>query len=276
MLQTNSDNQLHVVPNASKKPVFYKLDNKEWLSVAKKLTHSELLVLYHLRTLEPFGERSTSSTTKAVAEAVGISQRSVQRALIKLAAIKLIDLRFQKFDFSLRTKFTDDDEQEEDTEEATAVSFSDNRVANQEDDTAVKEATAVSPIGQACRQSVSAVAEKTALSDSSLETYTPRDFSPSKTNKTYKTNQTLSEATRERNLLLWKKFDGGTQSQIRYYAHQVALPKLPIKPTLPDVWITCHCEEIFNQMMRDTQFQKQWEEFSANSPAVENEDAVDW
>jgi hypothetical protein len=99
------------------------------------------------------------------------------------------------------------------------------------------------------------------------------------------TNQTLSEATRERNLIFWKEFDERTQSQLRYYAYQVALPKLPIRPTLPDTWISCHCEELWNQMMYDVEFQKKWEKLFANSPKVENKedtseaephDTVDW
>jgi hypothetical protein len=85
-----------------------------------------------------------------------------------------------------------------------------------------------------------------------------------------KTNQTLSEATRERNLYFWNEFDEGTRSQLKYYAYQVALPKLPVRPTLPDAWISCHCEELFNQMMYDVQFQRKWEKLSANSPRVEN------
>jgi hypothetical protein len=90
---------------------------------------------------------------------------------------------------------------------------------------------------------------------------------------------------RERNLIFWKEFDERTRSQLSYYAYQVALPKLPIRPTLPDAWISCHCEELWNQMMYDVEFQKKWEKLFANSPRVENNedtseaephDTVDW
>jgi hypothetical protein len=100
-----------------------------------------------------------------------------------------------------------------------------------------------------------------------------------------KTNQTLSETTRERNLFFWNDFDEGTRSQLKYYAYQVALPKLPIRPTLPDAWISYHCEELFSQMMYDVQFQRKWEKLSANSLRVENKkdtsepephDTLDW
>ncbi len=80
-------------------------------------------------------------------------------------------------------------------------------------------------------------------------------------------------------------FDEGTRSQLKYYAYQVALPKLPIRPTLPDAWISCHCKELFNQMMYDVAFQHKWEKLSANSLRVENKedtseaephDTIDW
>jgi len=115
---------------------------------------------------------------------------------------------------------------------------------------------------------------------------------PSKDSKTLQTNsdfnqtnKTLSEAMRERNLILWKEFDEGTRSQLKYYAYQVALPKLPIRPALPDAWISCHCEELFNHMMYDVAFQHKWEKLFANYPAVENKedtseaepyDTIDW
>ncbi|MEG4805399.1 hypothetical protein QUB63_32540 [Microcoleus sp. ARI1-B5] len=82
-------------------------------------------------------------------------------------------------------------------------------------------------------------------------------------------NQTLSEAKRERNLILWKEFDESTRRELSYFAYQVAIPQLPKRPTLPDVWISCHCGELFNQMMCDVEFQKKWEQFSGNFLTVE-------
>jgi hypothetical protein len=115
---------------------------------------------------------------------------------------------------------------------------------------------------------------------------------PSKDSKTLQTNsdfnqtnKTLSEAKRERNEFLWKNFDESIRRELSYFAYQVVIPKLPIRPTLSDAWIVCHCEELFNQMMRDVEFQKKWGEFSANSPTVEFKqdtseaeprDTVDW
>ena len=243
---------------------FYPLQNEEWLSIAKKLTHSELLVLYHLRTLEPFGDKLTESSTKDVAEATGISQRSVQRALIKLASLDLIDLQIQKFAFKLRSQ-----SQASDINVATGMTVGDSAVAS---------ASSVSPKSQGCRAKVKAVAEKSGLSRSSSETVTESEFHGSKTSSdSYKTNQTLSEATRERNLAVWKNLEESDRNEIRCYARSVAIPKLPIKPTLEENWIASHCDELSNQCQRDFEFQKSYYELqksyrdkrSGNSPLVE-------
>ena len=122
------------------------------------------------------------------------------------------------------------------------------------------------------------VQQRTELSDSRAETYTPRDFSPSNT-LTYsnQTNQTLSEATREKNLVVWKNLEEKDRREIRCYARSIAISKLPIKPTLEENWIASHCDELANQCQRDFEFQKSYYELqnsyrdkrSGNSPPVE-------
>lgn len=93
------------------------------------------------------------------------------------------------------------------------------------------------------------------------------------------TNQTLSEAKRERNLVVWENLEEKDRNEIRCYARSVAIPKLPIKPTLEENWIASHCNELANQCQIDFEFQKSYyklqnsylDKRSANSPTVENE-----
>ena len=109
---------------------------------------------------------------------------------------------------------------------------------------------------------------KPSSSKASATSQTIQTFSDSN-----KTNQTLSEATREKNLALWNNFDEDFKNEIRNYAYQIAIPKLPIKPTLTEAWISQHCEELGNQAMYDTEFQKsKWVKSSGNSPTVENKE----
>ncbi len=83
---------------------FYPLQNEEWLKLCNLLTHSELKVLLHLRTLEPYGDRYQESSTADVASVLGISQRSVQRALLRLSELELIELEITKFRFKTKSK----------------------------------------------------------------------------------------------------------------------------------------------------------------------------
>ena len=172
---------------------FYPLRNDEWLELGRKLTRGELLVLFHLRTLEPFGDRLTESSTKDVSEAIGINQRSVQRALIKLKDLELIDLQFEKFSFRLRTKH------------ATPMSHDDTHVAlttpmSDSNDTHV-------------RFNDTHVALTTPMSDSTSETLTQSGSDFPHTLKTYKEFfNTLSEPERERFLnFVNKKIEGFTK-----------------------------------------------------------------
>jgi hypothetical protein len=56
--------------------MFYPLQHAEWLTLSQRLSHSELRVLYHLRTLDPFGDKFKEASTKTIAEDLGISQRT--------------------------------------------------------------------------------------------------------------------------------------------------------------------------------------------------------
>ncbi len=83
---------------------FYPLQHEEWLELSKKLTHSEIRVLYHLRTLDPFGEKFKEASTKVISDDLEISQRTVQRAVVRLAELELIDLEITKFNFRVRSQ----------------------------------------------------------------------------------------------------------------------------------------------------------------------------
>lgn len=227
---------------------FYPLKNDEWLAIAKKLTHSELLVLYHLRTLEPFGDKLTESSTKDVAAATGISQRSVQRALIKLADLELIDLHIQKFEFKLRSQHT------------TETTGSDSAVAS---------TSPVSPTRQACREVVTAVANSSGVSRSQAETITTPDVQNSKTSKDLikDFSKTLSEAERE----IFNSFC------------LQAAAAMPEQPTLISKWIDKNQEWLIKEFQlraidKSVSLQPdgtyQVEKYSDNSTAGEN--THDW
>jgi DNA-binding CsgD family transcriptional regulator len=71
---------------------FYALRNDEWVTLTQILNHSELIVLYYIRTIDPFGEQFQETSTKSIAEILSISQRTVQRAMLKLSNLQLIKI----------------------------------------------------------------------------------------------------------------------------------------------------------------------------------------
>lgn len=68
----------------------YRLTSDEFLAINSQLTNAQLRVYLHYKTLDPFGDRRVEICTKAIAEALGITQRSVQLALNKLSSMGLL------------------------------------------------------------------------------------------------------------------------------------------------------------------------------------------
>jgi DNA-binding MarR family transcriptional regulator len=143
---------------------FYPLQHEEWLELSKKLTHSELRILYYLRTIEPFGENFKEASTKAIADDLEVSQRTVQRAVLRLAELELIDLEITKFKFRVRSQH------------ATPTSLGDTHVAT---------ASPMSPSRHPCRGKDTHVATASPMSPSKPESFAVTESYNSKTNKTY-------------------------------------------------------------------------------------------
>ncbi|BBC24778.1 hypothetical protein [Pseudanabaena sp. ABRG5-3] len=68
----------------------YRLTSDEFLAINSQLTNAQLRVYLHYKTLDPFGDRRVEICTKAIAETLGMTQRTVQLALNKLASLGLL------------------------------------------------------------------------------------------------------------------------------------------------------------------------------------------
>ncbi|MEG4280514.1 hypothetical protein QUA62_24015 [Microcoleus sp. MON1_C1] len=208
------------------------------------LSRTQSKLFFYFFKLDRFGDRPAKISAASVSLAIGIGKTAYYNAIAY----------FQKmgwFDF---------------TDVETEVSNNSTRTR--------KSAKTNSDSAKTESDSAKTNSDSAKTESKKLKVLSAKDSKTPQTVQTYsdlnQKNQTLSEAKRERNEFLWKNtFDGADRRQLSYFAYQVAIPKLPIKPTLPDAWIVCNCEELFNQMMYDTEFQKKWEQFSGNSPAVE-------
>ena len=77
---------------------FYKLTVEEVENTATKLNRAEILVLYWLKSQDPYGHSSKIDTSE-IAEALKINRRTVQRSLVGLDHKGLIELEVSTFSF---------------------------------------------------------------------------------------------------------------------------------------------------------------------------------
>jgi DNA-binding transcriptional ArsR family regulator len=88
----NSSPKSSAQSEKSSTPLHYRLTNEEWLAVSKELKPAEMIVLYYLRTLDPFGDRSLNLKVIDIAEATGLRKGTVSKALKVLSDKDYIDL----------------------------------------------------------------------------------------------------------------------------------------------------------------------------------------
>lgn len=69
----------------------YRLTNEEWLKISDDLNRAELKVLFHLRTLDPFGDRNLDLKVVDIAEATNLQKGTVSKALKVLSAKEYIN-----------------------------------------------------------------------------------------------------------------------------------------------------------------------------------------
>ncbi|WP_237743553.1 HTH domain-containing protein [Pleurocapsa sp. PCC 7319] len=154
-------NILHSVMSTKKiSGKFYPLQHQEFLKLNQILTQSELSVYLWLKTNDPFGGKLIEANTHEIAKDLGISRRTVQRALVKLQKENLIELVINKFKYQMKSKSVSEnahcpqikDKSEvvtpgssDDTEIVSATPGSFERPQDRLDDTHVTLASPVSP-----------------------------------------------------------------------------------------------------------------------------------
>jgi len=253
---------LSLVPDAPIEGVdtskYYQTPN--WMTIRAiqcKLTGADWAVWTFLQMFEPHGDRLNDiPNPQKIGELIDLSAKQVKRSLAKLEEMGLYETEI----LTLRGR------------NLAGAAVKGMRTKLPDVDKVVQPGTKLSSRRQSCPKKDKSVQPETTLSKSSSETLAPRDFPSSHTITDFnQTNQTLSEGEGERNLIFWKSLDSEDKTLIRRYAQTIAIPKLPIKPTLPESWISKHCMELFNQMMNDEKFQKSTEKCSENPPPVENQ-----
>ena len=82
----------------------YPLTNAEWLNAVTELKPAELIVLYHLRTMTPFGDRLVNLGVREMARVLKMNPGTVSRALKRLDVLEYIDLELTQVNVRILSK----------------------------------------------------------------------------------------------------------------------------------------------------------------------------
>ena len=229
------------------------------------LSKTESKLFFYLLKLDRFGDRPAKVKVAEILLATGIGKTAYHAAMSRFESMGWFDFKHSDVEVSNYCmpgrKPASPETQSEIPNSRFGISEKKFGKANSDSaKTNSNSAKTNRKFGKTENEPLKPSSSKASATSQTIQTFS--DFS--------KTNQTLSEAARERNLTLFKSLSEEVQKEIKRYGYAIAIPKLPVKPTLSDAWIIRHCEELFNQMMVDVEFQKSNQgKSSANSPAVE-------
>lgn len=199
-----------------KAPLFYQLTNKEWLLTVKDLTGAEIKVLYHLRSLDPFGERELDYSVTQMALQLGLSKGAVSKALKKLDQLNLICVELVRVKVRIKTNKNSITE----FPKENSVSYRKHELpignSNFLEETEVSSGKQQLPIGN----------------EQQLKPSQDKDYSTSKTIKTYSDlKDSLSSSERE--------------SFLKFGLEKAK--NLPRPPQLTQKWVEKHWSEIYRE-----------------------------
>ncbi len=205
---------------------FYRLTQQEFVRVNELLKDSELRVWLWISTVIPFEDSSAEIDTAVIAEQLGLSRRTVQRALKRLEELELFDVEIT------RAKIKRFQPQAVTTPNAPKPPVLRNSEPLEASDPGVAKWRDMSPSGVICRQSDPGVAKERDMSSqwrdmspTVAETHSQQGFQTLQTIQTYTDYlDSLSDSERE-------NFEEFCLEAVR---------ALPTRPTLTRKWIEKH------------------------------------
>jgi len=201
---------------------FYPLQNTEWVKACKELTHTQLSVLYYLRSADPYSNGMKIRASK-IADELQISRQAVYKAIDALSEKEYIEKEDVEYSLKLRSRGCLCDSLENRPQLST------------DGDSCKLEATVVNVGRQLSTDGDSCKLEATVVNvgrQPEAEILVEEEFQNSKINKTYSDfKKTLSEEEREEFLKFGEK----------------KAAQLPNPPTLPQRWIEANWEELAAQ-----------------------------
>jgi hypothetical protein len=232
---------------------FYPLQHQEFLQLNQILTQSELSVYLWLKTNDPFGGKLIEADTQRVAQDLGISRRTVQRALVRLQEKDLIELVINKFKYQMKSKSASDNDTVCKIEDKVGVATS-----MSSDDIKIVQTTPGSFQRHQDRPNDFHVAKMPPVSLSSSETKSETKFQTPKISKTYiDFKKTLSE--------------GEGESFLNFVKEAIKNLSQPVNDL--EAWLASQTKAGQNRW--EVYYQKYQEENKARNPDSDSSSVVD-
>ncbi|GFE72259.1 helix-turn-helix domain-containing protein [Chroococcus sp. FPU101] len=199
---------MSINPDSSKNGKFYALTPEEFLELNRLLKDAELRVYLYLVTNHPWSDRKVETDTAIIAEHLGLTRRTIQRAIRRLEELELIEIELSKFKYCQSRRQV--------KERLRTTDGSPKRQMDRQSDTKIVSVTDGSPKRQMDRlETPETLSEAVSSSPQTIQTYS--DFI-----------KTLSEDERESFLEFGKK----------------KAAQLPKPPELPLKWIEKNFDDL--------------------------------
>jgi len=195
------------------KPTHYPLTHAEFLQLNAQLKDGELRTYLYLMTLNPFLDSVMEIDTAQIAEQLGITRRTIQRAVKRLSELQLIEIEITKFKFKKAVHGASSRLGVGDTKIAnndTRIANNDTRIAN--NDTRIAN-------------------NDTRIANAPVKPLPGKNSSSPHTIHTNSDLHTLSKSERE--------------NFLKFGLEKAA--ELPNPPTLPERWIWVNFDELYQQ-----------------------------
>ncbi|MHC5610534.1 MAG: helix-turn-helix domain-containing protein [Nostoc sp.] len=215
------------------KSTHYPLTHDEFLRLNAELKDAELRVYLYLMTLNPFPNSVMEIDTAQLSERLGITRRTVQRAVKQLQELQLIEIEITKFKYKKAVHGASSRLGSDDTQ----IVSSDIRIANGDTQIVSSDIRIANGDTQIVSSDIRIANGDTQIATTPLKPLPNNDSSSPQINKINKTYlDSLSDRERESFLDFGKK----------------KAAQLPNPPQLPQRWIEKNFDELRSQWYKST------------------------
>jgi DNA-binding transcriptional ArsR family regulator len=205
------------------KPTHYPLTADEFLWLNANLKDAELRVYLYLMTLNPFRNSVMEIDTAQIAEQLGLTRRTIQRAIKRLQELELIEIEITRFKYKKATHGA-----------SSRLGSSDTRIAN--DDTRI------------ANDDTRIASDDTRIANNDTRIATaPVKPLPDKGSSTPQIYQIYSD-------LIISLSDQEREKFLEFGLKKAR--ELPKPPTLPQKWVEQNCQELYEQFKKTHQGEK--------------------